>query len=66
MVYRNHEGYPDPTAGEALETVTREEKEKAAEITSLVNIIKQIIGLAGFEMVGRITLKDKRTGKEYR
>lgn len=66
MVYRNKEGYPDPTAGEAIETVTREEKRHNEEVTNLVNVIKQIISLAGFEMVGRITLKDKKTGKEYR
>ena len=66
MVYRNKEGYPDPTAGEAIGTVTREEKRRNEEVTNLVNVIKQIISLAGFEMVGRITLKDKKTGKEYR
>lgn len=66
MVYRNKEGYPDPTAGEAIGTVTREEKRHNEEVTNLVNVIKQIISLAGFEMAGRITLKDKKTGKEYR
>lgn len=66
MVYRNKEGYPDPTAGEAIGTVAREEKRHNEEVTNLVNVIKQIISLAGFEMVGRITLKDKKTGKEYR
>lgn len=66
MVYRNKEGYPDPTAGESIGTVTREEKRHNEEVTNLVNVIKQIISPAGFEMVGRITLKDKKTGKEYR
>lgn len=66
MVYRNKEGHPDPTAGEAIGTVAREEKRHNEEVTNLVNVIKQIISLAGFEMVGRITLKDKKTGKEYR
>jgi len=26
MTYKNHEGYPDPTAGEALANIRREEK----------------------------------------
>ena len=26
MTYRNHEGYPDPTAGEALANIRREER----------------------------------------
>lgn len=66
MKYRNKEGYADPTAGEAVGMVAREEKERNAALTSLINVLKQIINLAGFELVGRIVLKDKATGKEYR
>lgn len=68
--YRNKEGYPDPTAGEALGAVAKEERQEARErnaaVTSLITILKQIISLAGFELVGRIVLRDKETGKEYR
>lgn len=68
--YRNKEGYPDPTAGEALGTVAKEERQEARErnaaVTSLITMLKQIISLAGFELVGRIVLRDKETGKEYR
>ena len=68
--YRNKEGYPDPTAGEALGAVAKEERQEARErnaaVTSLVTMLKQIISLAGFELVGRIVLRDKETGKEYR
>lgn len=68
--YKNKEGYPDPTAGEALGAVAKEERQEARErnaaVTSLITMLKQIISLAGFELVGRIVLKDKETGKEYR
>lgn len=68
--YRNKEGYPDPTAGEALGTLVKEERKEAREhnaaVTSLITMLKQIISLAGFELVGRIVLRDKETGKEYR
>lgn len=68
--YRNKEGYHDPTAGEAIGTITkeerREEKEHNAAVADLIKMLKQIISLAGFELVGRIVLKDKETGKEYR
>lgn len=68
--YRNKEGYPDPTAGEAIGTLAkeerREERERNAAVTSLITMIKQIISLAGFELVERIVLRDKETGKEYR
>lgn len=68
--HRNKEGYPDPTAGKAIGTVAKEERNEQRErntaVTSLVIMLKQIISLAGFELVGRIVLKDKETGKEYR
>ncbi len=66
MVYRNNEGYRDPTAGEAVGTVSKEEEKHNKAVTSLITMLKQIISLAGFELVGRIVLKDKETGKEYR
>ena len=40
--------------------------ERLAVISNLIPIMKQTAELAGFEVVGRIVLKDKRTGKEYR
>ena len=68
--YKNKEGYTDPTAGEAIGTVVKEERkverERNAAVTTLITMLKQIISLAGFELVGRIVLKDKVTGKEYR
>lgn len=66
MAYKNGEGYRDPTAGEAVGKVAREEKKRNEAVTSLITMLKQIISLAGFELVGRIVLKDKETGKEYR
>lgn len=68
--YKNKEGYHDQTAGEAMGTVAKEERkeerERNAAVTTLITMLKQIIRLAGFELVGRIVLKDKVTGKEYR
>ena len=63
----NSEGYRDPTAGKAYENICREERRKEAEILgNLVKTIKRVAELAGFEVVGRIALKHKVTGKEYR
>lgn len=66
--YKNTEGYPDPTAGMAIHEVQKEErrKEHNEAVSTLITMLKQIISLAGFELVGRIVLKDKETGKEYR
>ena len=64
------EGYHDPTAGTAWNNMRREERRQEAErlsmISSLIPVMKQTAELAGFEVIGRITLKDKATGKEYR
>ena len=65
-MHKNKEGYADPTAGIAVGRVSKEEKEHNAAVTSLITMLKQIISLAGFELVGRIVLKDKETGKEYK
>ena len=61
-VNKNGEGYPDPTFGGAWGNIRREEKQKEAERLAM----KQTAELAGFEVVGRITLRDKGTGKEYK
>lgn len=68
MGYKNNEGYQDPTAGVAINEVQREDKRKEHNktVTTLITMLKQIISLAGFELVGRIVLRDKETGREYR
>ena len=69
-MYKNPEGYADPTAGEAMANVGREERQREAErlaaIGDLMPIIRQTAALVGFEIVNRITFRDKTTGREYR
>jgi len=69
-MYKNQEGYPDPTAGAAYSAIRQEERKREADclaaISALIPIMKGAAELAGFEVVGRITLKDKTTGKEYK
>lgn len=35
-------------------------------IGNLVPLLRQMADIAGFEIIGRIPLRDKATGKEYR
>lgn len=67
---KNGEGYVDPTPGAAFGNIRREEHKREADrlsvISNLIPIMKNTAELAGFEVVGRIVLKDKHTGKEYR
>lgn len=65
-MYVNHKGYQDQTAGMAIKRVSAEERKRDGEVGVLITMLKQIISLAGFELVGRIELKDRQSGKEYR
>ena len=62
---RNAEGYVDPTAYAALKSIVNDEKteKKAAYV---VSILKFIIRESGFELLNRIELKDKKTGRTFR
>ena len=68
MAYRNKEGYADHTAGAAIHEAEPKVKKREynPEVKNLVSVLKQMIDIAGYEMVGWIVLRDKDTGKEYR
>lgn len=63
---RNSEGYNDPTAYEAIMHIEKEELEQKHRVTELLNVLKYIIDKSGFELTGRIQLREKRTKKEFR
>lgn len=67
---KNAEGYSDPTAEEVCRNISREERlqtaERLAALNGMITILKETAKLGGFEVVGRITLKDKKTGKVYK
>ena len=65
-MYRNNEGYVDPTAGAAMATVKREENAELNDRNHrLIQVIRNIVDIAGFEIVGRVTLKHKKSGKVF-
>lgn len=68
--FRNAEGYSDPTTHGALTNVMREycEKQEAADArcNQLIKSLKNIIDLAGFDLVARIEVRDRETGRFYR
>lgn len=63
---RNAEGYPDPTAYHAIKRVTQEENELDAKVNLLIKVLKFIISESGFELLARIELRDKKTGRCFR
>lgn len=66
MGYLNHEGYPDPTAHYGIKEVVKEANELEKKVHNLINVLKFIVDCAGFEFIGRIQIKHKKTKKEFR
>ena len=62
----NSEGYYDPTAYAGIKPIIKEEAHQQKRVSELVQVLKYIIDKAGFEILNRVALKDKKTGKEYR
>lgn len=58
----NKSGLPDPTAYAATKPITDEER----RVTELVNTIRQVAKLAGFEIMNRVEFRDKKSGRMYR
>ena len=58
----NPSGAADPTRTEAEENILKDEK----RIGDLVHVLRYVADGAGFEIMGRVTLIDKRTGRVYK
>ena len=62
----NQSGCADPTAYEAISQVIKEETELNKKVHNLIGVLKFIIDWAGFELIDRIKIRDKKTRKEFR
>ena len=65
-LHKNSEGYTDPTAYDAITKITREENERLRRVSTVIGVIKRVVDLAGFDLIERVALKDRKTGREYR
>lgn len=63
---RNSEGYPDPTAFQAILNVEQDILEDEVRFHKLLNSIFNICELSGFQIEGRVIIKDKKTGRIWR
>lgn len=66
LCLKNHEGYADPTAYEAIKNVNKEELAESDRFYDFLDAIFYIAELAGFEIEGRLVIKDKKTGRIWR
>lgn len=61
MIHKNKEGYPDPTAGSAIQ-----EADKQTELISwYIKTIKDLTAIFDLEIVGYIHIKDKNTRRVW-
>lgn len=61
-IRKNGEGYPDPTAYEAIKRAEPVDWEKE-RFMKVVGCILRICELSGFYLEEKLVLRDKRTGK---
>lgn len=64
--FLNASGCPDPTAYQALKPIIKEEAEMDRKVHMLITTLKNLVELSGFEFIGRIQVKHKNSGKEFR
>jgi len=62
----NANGCPDPTAYEALKPIIKEDAELESKVNFLIKVLKFIINETGFELLNRIEIKDKKTGRCFK
>lgn len=66
LCLKNHEGYADPTAYEAIKNVNKEELAESDRFYDFLDAIFYIAELADFQFEGRLVIKDKKTGRIWR
>lgn len=64
--YRNPEGYADPTAHKALSAVQAEQDEADQRCQQLIRALKTMIDLSDYDLLARIEVRDRKTGRVYR
>lgn len=67
-IQKNGSGCKDPTAYKAIKNVDKESTHDKIDdiLNPLIKAARAMFEAAGFEIIGRISLKNKITGKEYR
>lgn len=61
---KNGEGYPDPTAYEAVKRAEPDDHDRK-RFLRVIGCILRICELSGFHVEERLVLRDNRTGKIY-
>lgn len=66
-IYKNMSGYNDPTARAAIQHTDHEiDKGERGRVNEVLSVMRLVASVAGFEVEGRIVLKDKKTCRVWR
>lgn len=63
---KNSEGYSDPTAYLGMLPMVREENAMNRRVKALIDVLKYIIDVSGFELVNRIEIRDKESRRVFK
>ena len=63
---RNASGCPDPTAHDALLPIAQADAELEARTTRLIMALKIMVDLAGYDLMARIEIRDRESGRIFR
>lgn len=61
-IKRNGSGYVDLPAYQAIKNITHEEQ----KVSLFIKTIKNIANLCGYEILNRIEIRDKKTGRVWK
>lgn len=64
--WENAEGCRIVIAYHGTKNIIRDEDEQQKRVNTLIFVLKYITRLAGFELLNRIEIKDRKTGREYK
>lgn len=64
--YKNTEGYADPTAYAAMTSVQKTQDEADLRVQSFIRALKTLIDQSGYDLLARIEVRDRATGRNYR
>ena len=62
----NASGCADPTAHDALLPIAQADEELERRTNALIRTIKTTIDLAGYDLIARIEIRDRRSGRIFR
>lgn len=63
---RNGSGYKDPTASTVLHAIQKKEQEIDERAARVIKLTKEMLNFCGFELIERVQIRHKQTGREYK